>query len=71
MFQRLTRLGPSASAVYLLHSEKHKAYKVGYCEPRGIANRIGQIRPEVPDVKLVGTAVFTTVQNAFDAELKF
>lgn len=68
MFQRLTRLGPSASAVYLLHSEKHNAYKVGYCEPRRIANRIGQIRPEVPDVKLVGTAVFTTVQNAFDAE---
>lgn len=68
MFQRLTRLGPSASAVYLLHSEKHNAYKVGYCDPRGIANRIRQIKPEVPDVRLVGTAVFTTVQNAFDAE---
>ena len=68
MFQRLTRLGTSASAVYLLHSEEHNAYKVGYCEPRGIANRIKQIRPEVPDVKLVGTAVFTSVQNAFNAE---
>jgi hypothetical protein len=68
MFQRLTRLGPSASAVYLLNSKQHKAYKVGYCDPRGIANRIKQIKPEVPDVKLVGTAVFTTVQNAFDAE---
>ena len=68
MFQRLTRLGTSASAVYLLHSKKHDAYKVGYREPRGIANRIKQIRPEVPDVKLVGTAVFTTVQNAFNAE---
>ena len=68
MFQRLTRLGPSASAVYLLYSKQHKAYKVGYCDPRGIANRIKQIKPEVPDVKLVGTAVFTTVQNAFDAE---
>ncbi|MDA7432608.1 hypothetical protein N8506_01875 [Synechococcus sp. AH-601-N23] len=68
MFQRLTRLGPSASAVYLLYSEQHKAYKVGYCDPRGIANRIKQIKPEVPDVKLVGTAVLTTVQNAFDAE---
>ena len=68
MFQRLTRLGPSASAVYLLYSKQHKAYKVGYCDPKGIANRIKQIKPEVPDVKLVGTAVFTTVQNAFDAE---
>ena len=68
MFQRLTRLGPSASAVYLLHSEKHNAYKVGYCDPRGIANRIRQIKPEVPDVRLVGTAVFTSSQNAFNAE---
>ena len=68
MFQRLTRLGPSASAVYLLHSEKHNAYKVGYCDPRGIANRIKQIKPEVPDVRLVGTAVFTSSQNAFNAE---
>ena len=70
MFQRLTRLGPSASAVYLLHSEKHNAYKVGYCDPRGIANRIRQIQPEVPDVRLVGTAVFTSSQNAFNAEQK-
>ena len=70
MFQRLTRLGPSASAVYLLHSEKHNAYKVGYCDPRGIANRIRQIKPEVPDVRLVGTAVFTSSQNAFNAEQK-
>ena len=68
MFQRLTRLGPSASAVYLLQSEKQNAYKVGYCDPRGIANSIRQIKPEVPDVKLIGTAVFTTVQKAFDAE---
>ena len=68
MFQRLTRLGPSASAVYLLHSEKHNAFKVGYCDPRGIANRIRQIKPEVPDVRLVGTAVFTSSQNAFNAE---
>ena len=68
MFQRLTRLGPSASAVYLLHSEKHNAYKVGYCDPRGIANRIRQIKPEVPDVRLVGTAVFTSSQNAFNTE---
>ena len=68
MFQRLTRLGPSDSAVYLLHSEKHNAYKVGYCDPRGIANRIRQIKPEVPDVRLVGTAVFTSSQNAFNAE---
>jgi len=68
MFQRLTRLCPSVSAVYLLHSKKHDAYKVGHCEPRGIANRIKQIRPEVEDVKLVGTAVFTTVQKAFNAE---
>ena len=70
MFQRLTRLGPSASAVYLLYSKQHKAYKVGYCDPKGIANRIKQIKPEVPDVKLVGTAVLTTVQRAFDAEQK-
>ena len=68
MFHRLTRLGPSASAVYLLYSKQHNAYKVGYCDPIGIANRIRQIKPEVPDVKLVGTAVFTTVQNAFNAE---
>ena len=68
MFQRLTRLGPSASAVYLLHSKKHNAYKIGYCDPRGIANRIRQIKPEVPDVRLVGTAVFTSSQNAFNAE---
>lgn len=70
MFYRLTRLGPSASAVYLLHSEKHKAYKVGYCDTRGIAKRIRQIQPEVPDVKLVGTAVFTSNQKAFNAEQK-
>ena len=68
MFQRLTRLGPSASAVYLLYSVRHDAYKVGYCDPKGIANRIKQIRPEVPDVKLDGTAVFTSTQNAFNAE---
>ena len=70
MFQRLTRLGPSASAVYLLYSKQHKAYKVGYCDPKGIANRIKQIKPEVPDVRLVGTAVFTSSQNAFNAEQK-
>ena len=68
MFHRLLSLGPSASAVYLLYSKKHNAYKVGYCEPRGIANRIRQIKLEVPDVILDGTAVFTTTQNAFDAE---
>ena len=68
MFQRLTRLGASASAVYLLYSRQHDAYKVGYCDPMGIANRINQIKPEVPDVKLDGTQVFTTAQNAFDAD---
>jgi hypothetical protein len=68
MFQRLTRLGPSASAVYLLYSVRHDAYKVGYCDPKGIANRIKQIRSEVPDVKLDGTAVFTSTQKAFNAE---
>ena len=68
MFQRLTRLGASASAVYLLYSKQHHAYKVGYCDPMGIAKRIKQIKPEVPDVKLEGTQVFTTVQKAFDAE---
>ncbi|WP_250395219.1 GIY-YIG nuclease family protein [Synechococcus sp. MU1655] len=68
MFQRLTRLGESASAVYLLYSKQHDAYKVGYCDPMGIAKRINQIKPEVPDVKLDGTQVFTTVQNAFNAE---
>ena len=31
MFHRLLRLGPSASAVYLLYSKQHTAYKVGYC----------------------------------------
>ena len=70
MFHRLTGMGPSASAVYLLYSKDHNAYKVGYCESRGIANRIKQIRPEVPDIKLDGTAVFTSAQNAFDAEQK-
>ena len=53
---------------YTSSTQKARCFKVGYCEPRGIANRIKQIRPEVPDVKLVGTAVFTTVQNAFNAE---
>ena len=70
MFHRLTGIGPSASAVYLLYSKKHNAYKVGYCEPRRIANRIKQIKPEVPDIRLDGTAVFTSAQNAFDAEQK-
>ena len=68
MFQRLTRFGSSASAVYLLYSEQHNAYKVGYCDPKGISKRIRQIKPEVPDVRLVGTAVFTSSQNAFNAE---
>ena len=68
MFQRLTRLGPSASAVYLLYSKKHDAYKVGYCDPMGIANRIKQIKPEVPDIKLDGTAIFTSSQTAFSKE---
>ena len=70
MFHRLTGMGPSASAVYLLYSKEHNAYKVGYCESRRIANRIKQIRPEVSDIKLDGTAVFTSAQNAFDAEQK-
>ena len=64
MFHRLTGMGPSASAVYLLYSKEHNAYKVGYCEPRRIANRIKQIKPEVPDIRLDGTAVFTSAQNA-------
>lgn len=70
MFHRLTSQGPNASAVYLLYSKQHNAYKVGYCKSTGIAGRVKQIRPEVPDIILDGTAVFTSSQNAFDAEQK-
>ena len=70
MFHRLTGQGPNASAVYLLYSKQHNAYKVGYCKPTGIAGRMQQVRQEVPDIILDGTAVFTSSQNAFDAEQK-
>ena len=68
MYQRLTGQGPSSQAVYLLYSQAHNAYKVGHCKPREIASRIKQIQPEVPDVKLDGTAVFPSVNNAYNAE---
>lgn len=70
MFNRLMGPGPNANAVYLLYSEKHNAYKVGYCKATGIKGRIQQVKIEVPDVKLDGTAVFASSQNAFNAEQK-
>ena len=68
MYQRLTGCGPSGHVLYLLYSEQHCAYKVGVREPEKLGDRIKAIRESVPDVKLVGTAVFTSRQKAFDKE---
>ena len=68
MYQRLTGCGPNGHVVYLMHSKQHNAYKVGHCPPTYLGARLKQIRATVPDVSLAGTAVFTTRQNAFDAE---
>lgn len=68
MYQRLTQCGPNGHVLYLLYSEQHGAYKVGIIEPDRVGARIKLIRESVPDVKLVGTAVFTSRQNAFDKE---
>ena len=68
MYQRLTGCGPNGHVIYLMHSKQHNAYKVGHCPPTYLGTRLKQIRATVPDVSLAGTAVFTTRQNAFDAE---
>lgn len=68
MYQRLTKCGPNGHVVYLMHSKQHNAYKVGHCPPTYLGTRLKQIRATVPDVSLAGTAVFTSRQNAFDAE---
>ena len=68
MYQRLTGCGPQGHVVYLMYSESHGAYKVGHCPPSYLGQRLRQIRATVPDVVLAGTAVFTSRQNAFDAE---
>ena len=68
MYQRLNGCGPQGHVCYLLHSPSHAAYKVGICRPDRLGTRINTIRNTVPDVQLVGTAVFTSHQNAFNAE---
>ena len=68
MYQRLTGCGPNGHVVYLMYSKQHNAYKVGHCPPTYLGTRLKQIRATVPDVSLAGTAVFTSRQNAFDAE---
>ena len=68
MYQRLTGSGPQGHVRYLLHSQEHQAYKVGICRPERLGIRIRSIRNTVPDTTLVGTAVFTSHQNAFNAE---
>lgn len=68
MYQRLNGCGPQGHVCYLLHSPSHAAFKVGICRPGRLGTRIRSIRNIVPDVQLAGTAVFTSHQNAFDAE---
>ena len=70
MYQRLTACGPQGQVCYLLYSKEHNAYKVGHCPHDYLGQRIKQISQSVPDVVLYGSAVFTTRQNAFDAEQK-
>ncbi|MDC0261205.1 hypothetical protein OAK65_03705 [Synechococcus sp. AH-551-N17] len=68
MYQRLTGCGPQGHVCYLLFSKTHKAYKVGICKPERLGLRIKSIRGNVPDTNLVGTAVFTSHQNAYNKE---
>ena len=68
MHHRLNGCGPQGHVCYLLHSSAHNAYKVGICKPERLGIRIKDIRRIVSDARLVGTAVFTSYQNAFDAE---
>lgn len=68
MYHRLNGCGPQGHVCYLLHSSAHDAYKVGICKPERLSIRIKDIRRIVSDVRLAGTAVFTSYQNAFDAE---
>jgi hypothetical protein len=68
MYHRLNGCGPQGHVCYLLHSSAHDAYKVGICTPARLGSRIKDIRRTVSDVSLAGTAVFTSHQNAFDAE---
>ena len=68
MYHRLNGCGPQGHVCYLLHSSAHGAYKVGICKPERLGIRIKDIRRIVSDVRLAGTAVFTSYQNAFDAE---
>ncbi len=59
---------PDGHVCYLLYSDIHSAYKVGVSRPKKLANRILDIRRTVPDAVLTGTRVFTSFQNAYDAE---
>ena len=68
MYHRLNGCGPQGHVCYLLHSSSHGAYKVGICKPERLGTRIKAIQKAVPDAKVVGTAVFTSYQNAFNAE---
>lgn len=68
MYHRLNGCGPQGHVCYLLHSSSYGAYKVGICKPERLGTRIKAIQKVVPDAKVVGTAVFTSYQNAFNAE---
>ncbi len=59
---------PDGHVCYLLYSDMHSAYKFGISRPNDLARRILTIRRNVIDVRLVGTRVFTSYQNAYDAE---
>ncbi len=70
MYQRLNAYGPQGHICYLMYSKAHNAYKVGHCPHDYLGERFKQIRKTVPDLAVYGTAVFTSRQNAFDAEQK-
>ena len=68
MYHRLNGCGPQGHVCYLLHSSSYGVYKVGICKPERLGTRVKAIQRVVTDVKVVGTAVFTSYQNAFNAE---
>lgn len=68
MYQRLTSCGPEGHVLYLIYSPSHKAYKVGISRPEKLGNRVKMIRESVPDTRVLGTAIFTSRQNAFNKE---
>ncbi len=68
MQQRIHRYDPTGHVCYLLYSPQHQAYKFGVSRPDRLASRVITIKSNVPDVVIVGTRVFTSRQNAYDAE---